>query len=258
MPKGSKSKTDALSLAQPADLSLTSASALVASLATSSTPAVVVEKKAKKTKTIKVEPTDSSVVASSSSVSVSASSVPVGSSVDTPVFASVDVVVDAPESAVSGEVVDTTDLVKQQGDFLVRINELTTLLAALKNEYRSLEKKWTREIKVAQKSQSKRRKSGNRAPSGFVKPTKISDALAKFLEKPAGTEMARTHVTKEINSYIRAHNLQDKDNGRKIIPDAKLIRLLNIQPGEDLTYFNLQKFMSPHFTKMEKKVPTTI
>jgi SWIB/MDM2 domain len=256
MPKGSKSKTDALSLAQPADLSLTSASALVASLATSSAPAVV-EKKVKKTKAVKVEPTDSSVVASASTSS--SSSVPVVSStVDAPVLASVDAVVDAPESAVSGEVVDTTDLVKQQGDFLVRINELTTLLAALKNEYRSLEKKWTREIKVAQKSQSKRRKSGNRAPSGFVKPTKISDALAKFLEKPAGTEMARTHVTKEINSYIRAHNLQDKDNGRKIIPDAKLTRLLNIQPGEDLTYFNLQKFMSPHFTKMEKKVPTTI
>jgi chromatin remodeling complex protein RSC6 len=63
--------------------------------------------------------------------------------------------------------------------------------------------------------------------------------------------MARTEVSKEINAYIRANKLQDKDNGRKIIPDAKLSTLLKTQPSDELTYFNLQRFMKHHFIKAE-------
>lgn len=148
---------------------------------------------------------------------------------------------------------DAADLAAQSTEFLAKLNQLGTLFASLKAEFRSLEKKWSREIKTAQKSQAKRkRKSGNRQPSGFVKPTKISDELAKFLEKPVGTEMARTDVTREINTYIRAHKLQDKDNGRKINPDAKLAALLKLKKTDELTYFNLQRYMSPHFSKAEK------
>jgi upstream activation factor subunit UAF30 len=153
----------------------------------------------------------------------------------------------------SADATDAADLAAQSTEFLAKLNQLGSLLASLKTEYRSLEKKWSREIKTAQKSQAKRkRKSGNRQPSGFVKPTKISDELAKFLEKPAGTEMARTDVTREINKYIRSHNLQDKENGRKINPDAKLQTLLKLKKTDELTYFNLQRYMSPHFSKAEK------
>ena len=87
-----------------------------------------------------------------------------------------------------------------------------------------------------------------------MKPTKISDELAQFLEKPLGSEMARTDVTREINKYIRSQNLQDKDNGRKINPDTKLQTLLKIKSSDELTYFNLQRYMSPHFFKTEKTV----
>ena len=152
---------------------------------------------------------------------------------------------------------DVADLAAQSTEFLAKLNQLGALFASLKAEFRSLEKKWSREIKTAQKSQAKRkRKSGNRQPSGFVKPTKISDELAKFLEKPVGTEMARTDVTREINTYIRAHKLQDKDNGRKINPDAKLAALLKLKKTDELTYFNLQRYMSPHFSKAEKAATT--
>jgi upstream activation factor subunit UAF30 len=138
----------------------------------------------------------------------------------------------------------------QSVEFLAKLNQLSSMIASLKTEYRTLEKKWSRELKIAQKSSSKRkRKTGNRAPSGFVKPTRISDELAKFLEKPSGTEMARTDVTREINKYIRSHNLQDKENGRKINPDKKLTSLLKLKKGDELTYFNLQRYMSPHFAK---------
>jgi chromatin remodeling complex protein RSC6 len=174
--------------------------------------------------------------------------------VPVPVPVLVPVVSDTPAHVDVVEV-DTADLAAQSTEFLGKLNQLGSLFASLKSDFRSLEKKWSREIKIAQKSQAKRkRKSGNRQPSGFVKPTKISDELAKFLDKPIGSEMARTDVTREINKYIRSHNLQDKENGRKINPDAKLQTLLKLNNTDELTYFNLQRYMSPHFAKSEKAI----
>lgn len=140
--------------------------------------------------------------------------------------------------------------------FMTKLQTLAQQMNVLKAEFRTLEKKAVRELKAAQKVNAKRkRKSGNRSPSGFVKPTLISDELATFLKKPSGTEMARTEVTREINSYIRANDLQDKENGRKINPDASLSTLLKIGKGDELTYFNLQRYMSPHFAKANSGVP---
>ena len=145
-------------------------------------------------------------------------------------------------------------LAEQSVEFLAKLQQLGTLINSIKSEYKALEKKWSREVKTAQKQSSKRkRKAGNRAPSGFVKPTKISDELASFLGKDKGAEMARTDVTREINTYIRAHKLQDSTNGRKINPDKKLASLLKLKTTDELTYFNLQKYMSPHFAKASKE-----
>jgi len=138
----------------------------------------------------------------------------------------------------------------QFSGFMGKLQAVSSSMSALRTEFRGLERQVTRDLKAAAKLNLKRkRKSGNRAPSGFVKPTLISNELAAFLGKPQGSEMARTEVTREINAYIREHKLQDKDNGRKIIPDKKLTGLLKIKKGDELTYFNLQKFMSPHFAK---------
>ena len=141
-------------------------------------------------------------------------------------------------------------------EFLGKLNQVSSQFAALRSDFRTLEKRWTRELRTAQKTVERRkRKVGNRAPSGFVKPTLISDELASFLGRSSGTEMARTEVTREINKYIRANALQDKSNGRKINPDAALSSLLKIGSGDELTYFNLQRYMSPHFAKLGQEVP---
>ena len=146
-----------------------------------------------------------------------------------------------------------TPICEQSIEFLAKLQQLGAMVSSLKTEYRALEKKWVRELKASQKLNTKRkRKSINRAPSGFVKPTRISDELAKFLEKPSGSEMARTEVTRDINAYIRKNNLQDKENGRKINPDSKLAALLKLKKTDELTYFNLQRYMSPHFAKAVK------
>ena len=158
----------------------------------------------------------------------------------------------AAEEAAAAPAVPEIDggLIAQSGEFLTKLQQVSALLTSLKTEYRALEKKWTRTLTVAQKANSKRkRKASTRSPSGFVKPTRISDELASFLSKPSGTEMARTDVTRDINKYIREHGLQDKENGRKINPDSKLSSLLKVGKSETLTYFNLQRYMSPHFAK---------
>ena len=197
-------------------------------------PVIVTEKKVRKPKASKVEASTDSVVVA-------------------PVVVSVDSVVDVPvETEVDAPVAE------KSVEFLAKLQQLGLLISSLKSEYRILEKQWTRELKTAQKQSSKRkRKAGNRAPSGFVKPTRISDELAKFLEKPSGSEMARTEVTRDINKYIRVHNLQDKENGRKINPDTKLAALLKLKKTDELTYFNLQRYMSPHFAKASKDVVVT-
>lgn len=162
------------------------------------------------------------------------------------------------ESA-EGQHNDTIDVenqfVEQSVEFHAKLQQLGILVSSLKSEFKQLEKKFQRDLKLAQKSSNKKkRKVGNRAPSGFVKPTRISDELAVFLDKPVGTEMARTAVTKDINAYIRANNLQDKANGRRILPDKRLASLLKINPNDELTYFNLQRYMSSHFAKSTKNL----
>jgi fumarylacetoacetate (FAA) hydrolase family protein len=136
-------------------------------------------------------------------------------------------------------------------EFGTKLQQMASLFASMKTDFKTLEKVFSRELKIAQKNSKKRKSSGNRAPSGFVKPTRISDELANFLGKTVGTEMARTEVSKEINAYIREKGLQDKQNGRRIHPDASLAKLLALTAADELTYFNLQRYMKHHFIKPE-------
>lgn len=146
------------------------------------------------------------------------------------------------------ETVAPPTLTESFAELLGQLQALRSQLTSVTGQVRSLQKRADRELKQAHKNSKKRAKrSGNRAPSGFVKPTRISTELASFLGKPKGTEMARTEVTREINKYIRANDLQDKNNGRVILADTKLRKLLKLNKSDELTYFNLQRYMSPHF-----------
>ena len=96
---------------------------------------------------------------------------------------------------------------------------------------------------------NKKAKPISKAPSLFIISKPISDELAVFLGKSIGTKMSRVDVSKEINAYIRANNLQDKNNGRIINCDEKLRNLLKVKPTDELTYFNIQKYIAPHCNK---------
>ena len=138
-------------------------------------------------------------------------------------------------------------------DMSSKLAALCTQAMALKNEFKALERRWAKELRSLQRVNAKRKVRTQRQPSGFVKPAAISDELADFLQKAKGSEMARTDVTREINAYIRLNSLQDSENGRKINADPKLQKLLKLTSDDVLTYFNLQKYMSPHFHKNSAK-----
>jgi chromatin remodeling complex protein RSC6 len=169
------------------------------------------------------------------------------------VAAPVNEIVAAPPAEVAAAdtvTAETPIIMSKMTEFSAKLQQLVGLFSTMKSDFKTLEKAMTREMKIAAKAASKkRRNSGNRKPSGFVKPTRISDELANFLGKEIGTEMARTDVSKEINAYIQAHSLQDKKNGRIIHPDVKLTKLLKVAKEDELTYFNLQRYMKHHFQK---------
>ena len=131
---------------------------------------VVAEKAASKPRAKKAEPAPAVVVA--------------------PVASAPEPVVAAPEP-----VAESSTSLKVQ-EFGAKLQQMAGLFASMKSDYKTLEKVFSRELKSAQKNSKKRKTTGNRQPSGFVKPTRISDELAKFLGKTIGTEMARTEVSK--------------------------------------------------------------
>ena len=134
-------------------------------------------------------------------------------------------------------------LEKLQG-FAADIKDVITKVKTLQKEYNKVKnQKTSRKVKKAAGAAS------GRAPSGFAKPTGLSDQLCEFLGIAKGSSQARTEVTRTINAYVKTHKLQDPADKRRILPDAKLSSILTLGPEDKLTYFNLQSFMKPHFIK---------
>jgi chromatin remodeling complex protein RSC6 len=138
-------------------------------------------------------------------------------------------------------------------DFNSILNTLTTFksqITILQNQIRVLEKQINKEFTSLEKKTVKQKKP--RKPSGFAKSTKISNELCEFMNVPFGSEMARTEVTKYIVDYIKTKSLQKEENKKYIKPDIHLKTLLGVTDEDDVTYFNIQKYMNRHFIKHEK------
>ena len=137
--------------------------------------------------------------------------------------------------------------------FTVLLNSLSSFksqISMLSAQVKALEKNVKKQMKQLEREAQKNKKKGNRKASGFAVPTKISNDLCKFMGKPEGSEMARTEVTKYIIQYIKNNKLPDKKNKKIIKPDSALKSLLDLKPEDEVTYFNLQKYMNKHFVKM--------
>jgi upstream activation factor subunit UAF30 len=126
------------------------------------------------------------------------------------------------------------------------IKNATTLVKTLQKEHQKAQKASVKKPKKAAPSSTEGK---SRTPSGFAKPTKLSDDLCGFLGVPAGSQLARTEVTRVLNEYIKKNNLQDANDKRTIVPDEKLSSILKLEGGDKLTYFNLQTYIKHHFQK---------
>ena len=132
------------------------------------------------------------------------------------------------------------------------INGLTvvkTQIITLQQTLKVLEKNIKKQMKGLKKEVIKNKVKGNRKPSGFAKPSKVTKELCEFMKRSEGTEIARTEVTKALIEYIKQNKLENQSNSKIIVPDEKLKFLLGIEDGEELTYFNIQKYMTKHFIK---------
>ena len=147
--------------------------------------------------------------------------------------------------------------IQEVNNYKLQITELTDQLKQVQQILRisltsinKLEKQINKDKKVLEKELKKKKtkkNSGERSLNGFSKPGEISNELKEFFNLNKEEKVARTEITKKITNYCLEHNLQNEKDKRIILPDKSLKKLLRINDGEELTYFNLQKYMKIHF-----------
>lgn len=181
--------------------------------------------------------------------------VPVATPVEAPVEAPVATPVEAPveQETVSSQVHDLLTVARENA------HQLSELARLQESRIRQLEKMIAKLEKEAGKR--KRRVGGSGAkkgetPKGFNKKYQVSDALCSFLGMDKGSQMTRLEIVGRVRQYANDNNLKDPQNGRVIIPDAKLTKLFNVPKDQQLTIFNIQRYITPHVTAVEAAAPT--
>ncbi len=132
------------------------------------------------------------------------------------------------------------------------LETIQTELAALRTDVKSLTK-LIRKMKTAQDDPDGEKARARAANNGFNRKQDVTPKLRTFLGLPEGELISRSEVTKFINKYITEKGLKHPDNGRQIILDDVLRDLLAPPADVQVTYLNLQKYLSPHYVKEEKK-----
>lgn len=143
-----------------------------------------------------------------------------------------------------------TQVLERLQTYALGLRELTVSVKALQKDVLKLQKQ-----KEGRRARRPAAASGSdasteaRKPSGFAKPTLLTNELCEFLGVPNDSRLARTEVTRLITKYVKENKLHDDQDKRIIRPDGKLQQLLGLQDGQELTYFNLQAFIKKHFIK---------
>lgn len=132
---------------------------------------------------------------------------------------------------------------------LDEIGNLKKQCTNLQGEIRHLQNMVEKNNRNMNKEITKHKQKGNRKPSGFARPSPVTNELCKFMGRDNGSKIARTEVTKYLINYIKEHNLTHHEHKKRIVPDNTLKTLLGVEKDDEVTYFNLQKYMNRHFMK---------
>ena len=132
------------------------------------------------------------------------------------------------------------------------LETIQTEIAAIRNDIKNLTK-LIRKVKNTQEDPDGEKAKARAANNGFNRKQDVTPKLREFLGLPADELISRYEVTKFINKYITDKGLKHPDNGRQIILDDKLRDLLAPPADVQVTYLNLQKYLSPHYIKKEEE-----
>ena len=157
-------------------------------------------------------------------------------------------------------VVNDTPYLEEFTSVVVELDNAMNTIRMLKTRLQKLEKQVHRDTKALNKKANGKRARKPRDPnapkSGFAKEGPVSDEMRKFLGMKKDELISRTDVTKRIHEYCKTKNLQNPADKRHIKADASLRKLLKMTKEDDLTFFNLQKYMKVHFPNKEGVYPT--
>ena len=130
------------------------------------------------------------------------------------------------------------------------LETIQTELTALRTDVKNLAK-LIRKLKNAQDDPDGEKAKKRAENNGFNRKQDVTPKLRAFLGLPDGDLISRSEVTKFINKYITEKGLKHPENGRQIILDDTLRDLLAPPADVQVTYLNLQKYLSPHYIKKE-------
>ena len=134
------------------------------------------------------------------------------------------------------------------------LTQLTADIADIKSSIKSLAK-LLRKLRTSQDDPDGEKAKTRASNNGFNRPLEVSPKLRTFLTLADDELISRSEVTRRINAYVTANNLKHPDNGRVIILDEKLTELLEPPAGLQITFLNIQKYLSPHYVKPAKAAP---
>lgn len=190
--------------------------------------------------------------------------------VDTPIEESVTLTETVTLNAVNDTDAEVNAFSASLDDIQNQIETFVKDMKSMSNELKNSKKRYLKIVKTLSKTKKRKTSSANqddankKEPSGFISPIEISDELADFMNVQHKTMIPRTVVTKHIIAFIKENQLESKANGRNFDltdpsnPNAvALKKLFNIERGDEVTYFNLQSFLKPHFVSLPKKTKTS-
>ena len=137
-------------------------------------------------------------------------------------------------------------------------DQILSELTALRKDFDSLTK-LVRKVKntVEDPNGEKAAARRNNPNNGFNRPRQVTSELKEFLGLAPDAMISRTEVTKGVYGYIRENNLKHPDNGKIIMPDAKLKAILGTDDDIQISFTNIQKFISPHYIKDDPATAAT-
>jgi len=133
---------------------------------------------------------------------------------------------------------------------IMSLETIQTELTALRTDVKNL-MKLIRKMKNVQDDPDGEKAKKRAENNGFNRKQDVTPKLRAFLGLPEGELISRSEVTKFINKYITEKGLKHPDNGRQIILDDVLRDLLAPPADVQVTYLNLQKYLSSHYIKKE-------